>query len=110
LEGGSCSQVAFLLHDLKSALCQVTRFAGSTYPSAGLLQCILCISDFDADLFLQLFAAQFCLPVLEFGSKLVRLSDAVSNRNIQTQSNVVIRRRIVESIGESSRKIRGHGG
>ena len=90
--------VCSFLHDLEGALRQVPRLSGGPDPRPGLLQRILRVPDFNPNLLFQLLAAQFGLPVFQLRAVLVGLGHPIAYRDIETQSDVVVRRGIVEGI------------
>ena len=79
-------RVLFFLHDVEGALRQIAGLAGRLHPRAGLLQRILRVADFDANLLLQLLQAQFGLAIFEFGAILIGLGDSIAKRDVQVQA------------------------
>ena len=92
------------------APCQFTRFAGRRYTGCGLFQSVLGVADFDSDLLSQLFAPKFSLPVFEFRSVLIGLRHSIPDGNIQTESDIVIRGRVIECVAQRSGEIGRHVG
>ena len=107
LEGRSRAQVLLLLHDGESLLGEVAGLARRLHTRAALLQCVLRVAHFDANLLLQLLLAKFCLAILQLGAVLISLGNAIANGNIQVQSDEVIRRRAVVGVVEGAPEIGG---
>src|SRR5580704_13181238 len=82
LENRAGAQVLFFLRNLEGALRQIASLSRGINASSCLLQRIFGVAHFDPDLFFQLFAPQLSLPVLEFGTVLIRLRNPISDGNI----------------------------
>ena len=100
--GRSGAQRLLFLRDFEGALRQVARLSRRLHPRGRLLQRIFRVADFDANLLSQFFTAQFGLPIFQFGTVLIRLCHPVANRNIQIESDVVIRSGVVERIRQGA--------
>src|SRR5215469_2469175 len=91
LVSGTCAQFLFLPGDLEGALCQVPSFTRSLDPRSALIERVLRVAHFDANLFFQLLQPQFSLAVLELRSKLVSFRKPIAKGNIEIQSKIVVR-------------------
>ena len=74
---------------------------------ARLLQSILRIANFDANLLFQLFFAQSRLAILQFRAVLIGFRDSIAKRDIEIKPDEIIGRRIVEGILQGTRQIGG---
>ena len=76
----------------------------------GLVEGVLGVADFDADLFAKLFGAELGLAGFELGAVLVGFGDAVAEGEVEVDADVVVGGGVVEGVGEGSAVCDGGGG
>ena len=103
----SRSESLLFLHDLERALRQIPRLcaAATRAPVCSSAYCAFRTSM--RICFLNCSDSQFGLPVFQLRAVLIRLGHAVSYRDVYVQTNVVIRRRIIECILKATGKSAG---
>src|SRR5271166_3227693 len=111
LEGRSRAQVLLLLHDGEGLLGEISGLARGLHTGAALLQRVFRVPHLDTDLLLELLLAKFRLAILQLRAVLIGLGDTIANRNIEVQSDKVIRGRAVVRVFEGTPEIgRQRGG
>ena len=98
----SCS--FFMISNVRCARSRALRAASTR--AAGCSQRILRVAYFDADLFLQLLACATRPGGIPVRNGTGRPCDAVPDRNVQVESDVIVRRRVVEGILQGPGEIR----
>src|SRR6185312_15307778 len=104
------SELLLLLRNIEGLLREVACLLQRLHLRLGLLERVLRVTHIKTDALFLLFEGDFLLAVLKHSAELVGLGDAVAQRDVEFEADLILRVGVVEAVLQGSAEAAGKSG